>query len=127
MNNTSKSNNNKQQQKKKFKLTLPLIATGTDENIGAAFDVVSKIPFNNFRIPIYAKKCDVIKDNEETKTIIVGYIKGFHEDVNNISAIIFNQYVEPLKNRDDFEASIVYNTYNDKFTTIVRIEIVKLD
>ena len=124
----------KQQQQKKsnyfvFKLVVP--ADIPDSVYEEILNVLSNVPFNKISFPIstYRAYLDNTVDDNDTRVITTGYIKGFNPDTNEFSLIVFPNNRDIIANFKEPVVEVVYTEYPEPGTlgTITKFNIIDMN
>ena len=129
-NNKRKFNNKNTKQKKvnprELKLPLYLSADLSDDIYNEIIDVLNSTKFNKISIPLNISR-NLINPNSsenDNKVSVIGYIRNYNTSNGEFTAILFDNFIEPIKNLGDVAMSVSFNTYKEKLTTITRFEII---
>ena len=121
-----KFNNNKKGFNKPRKTILKVKMFQDCEYFVNLFNIVNSIPFDKISIPMYCSRYNV-EGGDANKYVTIGYIKGFDQDTDEFTFVVFDNYVSKVKEfidtygEDNVFIMMNHGVYEGEVTTITKI------
>lgn len=119
---------NKQPKVNYNKINVPLyLAADLNENIiEEIIDVLAGTKFNKISIPLGTYRClvDNNTDVNDSRICTIGYINNYNESTKEFTVVIYNNFINTVKEFNNPVIDIKFTIHEDKLGTIVKFNVI---
>ena len=108
-----------------FKLPLYLSADLSEKVTNEIIDVLSNTKFDKVSIPLstYKTLMDSNVDETDTRVCTIGYIRKYDSESKCFTVIVFNNFVDLIKEFGDSAIVLQFTTHKENLGTITRFNV----
>lgn len=96
------------------------------EVIDEIIEIIASIPFNKFSVPLNAYRKSVLDEPDSTKSLTVGFVRGFNDDDATFDVIIFDTFEDAVKKFNKCGIEINFGIWKDHLSKINKLTLINV-